>query len=79
MLSMSILSPNNHREDLRVQLTNFFHHIDTLKKIDIKMDKCEVLTSYWLPKLHKIPINHASYKILATALLLLFQSILQPL
>ena len=43
------------------------------------MDKCELPTFNWLPKLHKIPINHASYQILATALLSLFQSILQVL
>ena len=31
------------------------HNIDTLKKIDVKMDKYELPTFYWLPKLYKIP------------------------
>ena len=31
------------------------HHIDPLTKIDVKMDKCELPTLYWLPKLHKKP------------------------
>ena len=31
------------------------HHIDTLTKINVKIDKCELPTFYWLPKLHK---NH---------------------
>ena len=31
------------------------HHINTLKKIDVKIDKCELPTFYWLPKLHKRP------------------------
>ena len=31
------------------------HHINTLTKIDVKIDKCELPTFYWLPKLHKRP------------------------
>ena len=31
------------------------HHINTLMKIDVKIDKCELPTFYWLPKLHKRP------------------------
>ena len=31
------------------------HHINTLKKINVKIDKCELPTFYWLPKLHKRP------------------------
>ena len=31
------------------------HHIYTLTKIDVKMDKCELPTFYSLPKLHKNP------------------------
>ena len=31
------------------------HHINTPTKIDIKIDKCELLTFYWLPKLLKRP------------------------
>ena len=31
------------------------HHNDTLTKIDAKIDKCELPTFYWLPKLHKNP------------------------
>ena len=29
------------------------HHINTLTKINVKIDKCELPTFYWLPKLHK--------------------------
>ena len=39
------------------------------------MDKCDVPTFYWLPKLHDILINHDLYQTLATALLRFFQSI----
>ena len=31
------------------------HHINTLTKINVKIDKCELYTFYWLPKLHKRP------------------------
>ena len=31
------------------------HHINTHTKIDVKIDKCELPTFYWLPKLHKRP------------------------
>ena len=31
------------------------HHINTLTKINVKIDKCELLTFYWLPILHKPP------------------------
>ena len=31
------------------------HHINTLTKINVKIDKCELPTFYWLPKLHKCP------------------------
>ena len=30
-------------------------HINSLTKIDVKIDKCELPTFYWLPKLHKRP------------------------
>ena len=30
-------------------------HINTLTKINVKIDKCELPTFYWLPKLHKRP------------------------
>ena len=33
------------------------HHIDTLAKINVKIDKCELRTFYWLPKLHKNPFK----------------------
>ena len=33
------------------------HHIDTLTKINVKIDKCELPTFYWLPKLHKNPFK----------------------
>ena len=44
------------------------HHINTLPKINVKIDKCELPTFYWLPKLHKRPyksrfisnLNHCS-------------------
>ena len=38
------------------QLTNdrlILRNIDTLAKINVKIDKCEMPTFYWLPKLHK--------------------------
>ena len=31
------------------------HHTNTLTKINVKIDKCELPTFYWLPKLHKRP------------------------
>ena len=31
------------------------HHINTLTKFNVKIDKCELPTFYWLPKLHKRP------------------------
>ena len=31
------------------------HHIKTLTRINVKIDKCELPTFYWLPKLHKRP------------------------
>ena len=40
------------------QLTKDQHlvdHINTLTKINVKIDKCELPTFYWLPKLHKHP------------------------
>ena len=33
------------------------HHINTLTKINAKIDKCELPTFYWLPKLHKRRIS----------------------
>ena len=33
------------------------HHIDKLTKINVKIDKCELPTFYWLPKLHKNPFK----------------------
>ena len=46
-----------HTYLLSWQKTNFFHHIDTLTKINVKIDKCELPTFYWLPKLHKNPFK----------------------
>ena len=39
------------------QTSNLLHHNDTPMKINtsIKMDKCELPTFYWLPKLNKNP------------------------
>ena len=31
------------------------HHINTFTKLNVKIDKCELPTFYWLPKLHKRP------------------------
>ena len=31
------------------------HHINTLAKINVKIDKCELPPFYWLHKLHKRP------------------------
>ena len=33
------------------------HHIDTLTKKNVKIDKCDLPTFYWLPKLHKNPFK----------------------
>ena len=33
------------------------HHIDTLTKINVKIEKCELPTFYWLVKLHKNPFK----------------------
>ena len=49
------------------------HHINTLTKIDVKIDKCEHPTFYWLSKLHKRPyksrfisnLSHCSTTILS--------------
>ena len=45
------------------------HHIDTLTKINVKIDKCELPTFFWLPKLHKNPFisnsSHCSTTILS--------------
>ena len=56
--------------------TLLLHHIGTFKKINVKIDKCELTTFYWLPKLHK---NSIKYQIIATALILFFHSILHSL
>ena len=53
-------------------------HIDTLTKSNIKIDKLDLPTFYWLPKLQKILINQASYHILVTALLPSYLSISHP-
>ena len=31
------------------------HHIDTLMKINVEIDQCELATFFWLPELHKNP------------------------
>ena len=33
------------------------HHFNTLAKIDVTIDKCELPKFYWLPKLHKRPFK----------------------
>ena len=48
----------NSTSNVPAQLTKdklLLHHIDTPTKINGKIDKCELLTFYWLPKLHKYP------------------------
>ena len=55
------------------------HHINSLTKIDVKIDKCELPTIYWLPKLHKRPYKSRLYQIQVTALLPFFRSILHLL
>ena len=37
------------------QFLNSVLHINTLTKVNVKIDKCERPTFYWLPKLHKSP------------------------
>ena len=39
------------------------HHINTLTKINVKIDKCELPTFYWLPKLHKRPYKEKKKEI----------------
>ena len=52
------------------------HHINTLTKINIKIDKFELPTFHWLQKLHKRPYRSVLYQIQGTALLPFFLSIL---
>ena len=57
------------------------HHVNTLTKINVKIDKCELPTFYWLPKLHKRPSksrfisnsSHCSLQFYLSILHLLFQ------
>ena len=45
---------------------------NTLTKIDVKIDKCELPTFYWLSKLHKRPyMNHVVFQIQVTALIII--------
>ena len=56
-------------------------HVDSLTKINVKIDKSELPTypsvpsRFCLPEIHKFHINYVSYQILATGLLQFFQSI----
>ena len=57
------------------------HYINTFTKINVKIDKCELPTFYWLPKLYKRPYEsrfisnwiHCSTTILSKILHLLLQ------
>ena len=51
------------------------HHINTFSKINVKIDKCELPTFYWLQNYTNVLINHVLYQIQVTALLLFFLSI----
>ena len=55
------------------------HHINTLTKINVKIDKCELPTFYWLQNYTKFLINRVLYQIQVTALLQFFLSILHLL
>ena len=61
MISYSYEKTDNHVMSytyVPAQLTKdqlLVHHINTLTKINVKIDKCELPTFYWLPKLHKRP------------------------
>ena len=49
---------NSSSTYIPAHLTNdkfLLHHINTFAKINVKIDKCELTTFYWLPKLHKKP------------------------
>ena len=62
---------------VRVRLTQdkpILPHVDTLMKINVKIDEYELAIFYWLPKLHKNLLNPASYQVLATALLHSFKA-----
>ena len=55
------------------------HHINTLTKINVKIDKCELPTFYWLPKFNKRPYKSRFISNSITALLPFFLSILHLL
>ena len=56
------------------------HNINTLTKINVKIDECELPTIYWLPKLHKRPYKSLLYHdFQVTALLKFVLSILHLL
>ena len=49
---------NSKSTYVTAQLTKdklLLNHINALTKINVKIDKCELPTFYWLPKLHKNP------------------------
>ena len=52
LYSICIYAPRSTRSTKDKLLV---YHIDTLTKIDVKIDKCELPIFYWLPKLHKSP------------------------
>ena len=55
------------------------HHINTLTKINVKIDKCELPTFFGCQNYTNILINHVLYQIQVTALLPFFLSILHLL
>ena len=60
MASLDYYSITEFYENIPTQLTKdklLLHHIDTLTKINVKIDKCELPTFNWLPKLHKNPFK----------------------
>ena len=56
-----------------------FYHINTLTKINVTIDNVNGLHFIGCQSYTKVLLNHASYQILATALLPFFQSTLHPL
>ena len=48
------------KEELNYTSTLLLLHIDTLTKSNIKIDKFDLPTFYWLPKLHKHPYKSSS-------------------
>ena len=77
VLKGELNSTSTHTSAHLTKDKRLLHHTDTLTKINVKIDKYELPTIYWLAKLHKNLFKSRFISILATALLLLFQCKIQ--